>query len=139
MKKSILERILDKVYFRDDNCWEWIGALNVWGYGTIYGNKKYNLTHRLMFEIFHKEKLGSNICHHECKNRSCVNPYHLKSTTRGAHKKLHNKQDGHYNKLKTHCKHGHEFTEENTGHILRGDNRYCKACKKIYYLNNKNK
>jgi hypothetical protein len=38
------------------------------------------------------------------------------------------------NKLKTHCKHGHEFTEENTGirNRIRGG-RYCKQCDKEEY------
>ena len=33
------------------------------------------------------------------------------------------------NKRKTHCKHGHEFTPENTG-AMPGGNRYCKTCKR---------
>jgi hypothetical protein len=33
---------------------------------------------------------------------------------------------GYHNKIKTHCKHGHEFTPENTRRTGKG--RWCRAC-----------
>lgn len=36
----------------------------------------------------------------------------------------------HYNKHKTHCAHGHEFTQANT--LINKGSRYCRACAKVY-------
>jgi hypothetical protein len=37
----------------------------------------------------------------------------------------------------THCIHGHEYTEENTGYYGPHKYRYCKDCQKQYRNNNK--
>lgn len=36
----------------------------------------------------------------------------------------------HWNTQKMHCKHGHEFTPENT-YVYRGGRRQCKTCIKL--------
>lgn len=37
----------------------------------------------------------------------------------------------HHNAIKTHCKHGHEFTPDNTGPNAYGKGRRCLTCKRI--------
>lgn len=37
----------------------------------------------------------------------------------------------HHNAIKTHCKHGHEFTTSNTGPNAYGKGRRCLTCKRI--------
>lgn len=37
--------------------------------------------------------------------------------------------DGGHNRTKTHCKHNHEFTPENT--IITRDGRQCRTCKNV--------
>jgi hypothetical protein len=63
---------------------------------------------------------------HLCRNRSCVNPAHLEAIS---HKEniLRGESFSSINAKRTHCKHGHEFTPENT-YRWRGKMRTCRAC-----------
>lgn len=68
------------------------------------------------------------ICHH-CDNPSCINPEHLyegspkdNSADMVARRRYRNMQ-------KTHCIHGHEFTEENTFRQANGG-RGCRICRR---------
>jgi hypothetical protein len=58
---------------------------------------------------------------HLCRNRRCVNPWHLEPVTM-----LENNRRGFY-ASKTHCKHGHEYTPENTYRKPNG-RRDCRIC-----------
>lgn len=60
--------------------------------------------------------------HHLCGNRGCVNVDHLALVTRKEHAALHMVE-------RTHCRRGHEWTDENTDWRKDG-NRRCRACRR---------
>lgn len=96
------------------SCWEWIGAKDEMGYGKFHVNNKRIRSHRFSLGLVHSldPKL---VVDHVCRNRSCVNPAHLRQIT--AVENTMEPQSlalGSFNKKKTHCKRGHEFTPENT-------------------------
>lgn len=111
---------------RTDSCWNW-KACTQKGYGLISVDGKSKRAHRVVYELL-VGKIPDGMClDHLCRNRSCVNPSHLEvvsfieNVMRGesAHAR---------NARKTHCKFGHEFSEENTYiHPIRG-NRHCRIC-----------
>lgn len=61
----------------ENNCWEWKGCLDTYGYGMFNYKKKTCKAHRLMYEIHYAIELKDLHCLHKCNNRKCVNPLHL--------------------------------------------------------------
>jgi len=69
---SFLPDILD-----ENQCWEWRGKVDAYGYGYIYNHKKVLKAHRVSYEIHYAKPLNDLHCLHKCDNRKCVNPSHL--------------------------------------------------------------
>lgn len=115
----------------ESGCWLWTGSEDMKGYGQLTFNKKHYRAYRFSYEIFKGTIPAGMTLDHLCRVRLCVNPDHMEVVT--------NKENvlrGHgvtaNNAAKTHCKHGHEFTEENT-YVFRyraSGGRSCLACRR---------
>jgi len=118
------------------DCWEWTGSISQHGYGRLTisnnGHKKTRSAHRVSYETFVGEIPDGLTIDHLCRNRKCINPNHLEAVTIKENVSRGNplwKQEA----ARTHCKYGHEFTEDNmykyktkTGGVCRN----CKTCMK---------
>lgn len=132
--KPAIERFLSKISVSENGCWEWTGGKSKDGYGIITINKKYILTHRFIYEYFCGVLCPDLQINHKCKNTCCCNPLHLEQVTPQENVDYSRteylvamKKIIPWNKKKTHCKRGHEFTPENTYKQTKGG-RMCKTC-----------
>lgn len=127
--------ILDNVKIVPYGCWEWQRKLSKEGYGRIGINYKVFLAHRVSYTIF-KGSIPDGIdIDHLCRNRKCQNPDHLELVTRGENVRrgMAWKVSGMLQRAKTHCPHGHPYSEENTIIVKdkKGNYRSCRVCRSI--------
>lgn len=123
-----------------NGCWPFTGAVNEHGYG-VFQNRGSRRAHRYAFLIHHGVPAEGDVdhtCHNDsgcelvddCPHRRCCNPRHLEDVT---HAENVRRGNAHLTRViygpdvQTHCKNGHEFTDENTWRDKAG-HRYCRTC-----------
>lgn len=124
-RMSVVERFEGHLVEQDQNgCWVWDKPHPDSGYGQFFGQ-----AHRWSYE-YHFGAIPEELhLDHLCRNRACVNPWHLEPVSlvenvmRG---------EGYYavNARKTHCLRGHEFDADNTYTTPNG-RRQCRKCAHI--------
>jgi hypothetical protein len=109
-----------------NDCIEWKYALSHNGYGLKRIGNKMVRVHRFVYEVCYGKIPDGLVIDHLCRNRKCINPHHLELTTIKENT-LRGVGPTAMNAKKTHCKHGHEFNDENT-YIRKDGRRNCKKC-----------
>lgn len=128
--KGCLRLIYSKIKVdKETGCWVWAGYCFNYPLINLKDSKVY--VHHLVYTWFKSPRTKGLQLHHTCENKKCVNPIHLEELTVGKHNAT--KDINYHNAGKTHCKRGHEFTEENTYIYRNGKSRVCKTCSKEYY------
>lgn len=121
------ERFEEKV-FCSDNCWLWQAGCFDSGYGAFWLDGKLRRAHRIAYELWvgpiHEDAL---VCHH-CDTPACVRPDHLYLGTPQSNMDDRDERGRNYFASLTHCKNGHEFTEQNT-YITKQGARNCRICR----------
>lgn len=130
MKPTTEERFWAKVE-KTDGCWLWTGSTGR-GYGTFWAGGVVVGAHRYSVALHYGEFDPSLYVLHRCDIPRCVRPDHLYLGDHAQNMKDREERgrNGHANK--THCKHGHEFTEENT--YRRKNERSCRTCNRVVSL-----
>lgn|SRR5215469_7516285 len=104
-------------------CWIWRGSLRK-GYGQILGR----MAHKVIYEEMIGPVPNGLQLDHLCRNRNCVNPYHLEPVT-ARENLMRGKTLAAANASKTACSRGHAFTEENTYWRKDRLGRNCRICR----------
>ena len=117
-----------------DDCDLWERGTRGGGYGALHigvidGKKTRISTHRLVW----MQDNGHTDLHilHSCDTPACINIDHLRAGTNqdnvdDREERGRGRTNG--NEYKTHCSHGHEYTEENTYQKQTQKGRLCKTC-----------
>ena len=108
-------------------CWSWAGASDQKGYPNFtVGKRKTAKAHRFSFKLAYGWLLDKPYeLDHKCGNTNCVRPRHLQFLSGYKNNEKSNSASA-INKRKTHCKYGHQYSEENT--IKENGRRRCIAC-----------
>lgn len=147
------ERVLARSVAGPDGCVIYTGTHDKHGYGEVYSGadrgglpmKAYRATYEYMvgpvpasLELDHTCHTRDTSCQAgaDCLHRRCVNPHHLEPVTK-AENMRRARHPATLNSLKTHCKHGHEFTPENTINQVQSTakgtpRRRCRACRDLW-------
>lgn len=127
---------------KTSDCWIWRGKIDKTGYGSFglkdNGVSRTRSAHKIVYEVLvgpipQGMQLDHDchdpiICIDDCPHRLCVNPSHLAIVT-PRQNVLRSNGLAAKNASKTHCKNGHEFTEQNIYvPAKRPNRRYCRTC-----------
>lgn len=126
--QSWLKRFTPK-YQVINNCWLWQGRIEPNGYGKFWKDGKTIYAHVFSYEFFNGIIPETMTVDHLCKNKSCVNPFHLDLATR-VDNVLRGNNEIARNKTKTHCPQGHEYKGENL-YSAKDGSRKCNMCMKF--------
>jgi hypothetical protein len=117
-------------------CIEWTGARVASGYGHRYikgtgrANARYEYVHRAAWEEANGPIPDGVFVLHRCDNPACYRLDHLflgTAADNSADMVAKGRHRGNHGHRKTHCKHGHEFTPENT-RIRSDGSQVCRTC-----------
>lgn len=119
-------RILSRVLI-DNGCWNWLGQLNVNGYGRLMVAGRQVAAHRLVYELL-TGPINEETLDHLCRNRRCVRPGHLEqvpnrvNVLRGVGVTARHAR-------KSHCHRGHPLSGGNL-QLDPDGHRQCRTCRK---------
>ena len=135
--RKLLRRIFSKIvlstttFYNGSACWEWQGSRHQTGYGSFnIVTGIHQPAHRFIYQMFVGVVPPGLQCDHLCRVKHCVNPAHLEAVTphinviRGS------------GRVKTHCKNGHAFAENNLIWLTNTRSGYpqriCRRCRNIW-------
>lgn len=123
---STVERACRHFHIAESGCWQW-DVLNEAGYGTFAGRG----AHRVIYELVRGRLTDGLVLDHLCRNRGCVNPFHLEEVTQHINT-MRGLAPTAINAKKVYCDSGHPLFGRNlimkitksNGHLQR----FCRAC-----------
>ena len=118
---SLADRLWPRIQVGSaEECWPWTAAAQNGGYGVIRNSEGgTSLAYRVAWELTNGPVPEGLELDHLCRNKACCNPAHLEPVTH---------EENMRRAMRTHCIHGHEFTEVNTRWQKLPNGRFSRVC-----------
>lgn len=127
--------LADRLTATPDGCWIWQAAVTSRGYGSVGYRGRVWSVHRLVYVLTRGPIPDDMTIDHLCHNKRCANPDHLEVVTRAENTRRAHRDGlvpGNGKQHRTHCRHGHEYTTENT-YVAPDGSRTCRQCRRDSY------
>lgn len=108
-------------------CWMWTGYVTIYGYGQVHVGGRAVHAHRALFNIRGIEIPTGLEPDHLCRNRQCVNPFHIELVTRRENL-LRGSGIIARQANQVACVNGHPFGSDHS-YIGPSGRRSCRTCK----------
>lgn len=117
--------LAERCRVEESGCWSWVGPHKETGYGLgRRADGSYTHAHRVVYEwIIGPIPAGLDL-DHLCRNRGCVNPWHMEPVTKSVNKRRGRSPQ----RERTHCPAEHPYDEANT-YVDRTGRRHCRQCR----------
>lgn len=127
-----------RVTEQPSGCWAWLGTIERGGYGMFRLSGVSVRAHRYAYELLIADIPDGLVIDHLCRNRACVNPWHMDPVTNEVNV-MRGRSFAVQNAEATHCPEGHAYAGENLTVTARGW-RQCRSCRnaasRAYYRAN---
>jgi hypothetical protein len=106
-------------------CWDWVGYINDAGYGLFRPVDRTRVrAHRWCWEFFNGPIPEGLELDHLCRNRRCVNPWHLEPVTHRV-----NMSRAVWRKPEVLCGRGHVVADD--AYVTPAGKRVCRLCRRV--------
>ena len=123
--RSVHERFWEKVE-KTDTCWLWRNPPNQRGYGQFWFEGKVIEAHLLCYRLMVGHILSGFELDHLCRVPLCVRPAHLQPVPHLLN--VQRGESGAWQRAKTQCPQGHQYTVDNIYWTRGGRTRTCRTC-----------
>jgi hypothetical protein len=120
--KNTLESIRRRCIPQENDCWKWDGAHDPRGYARVSWDGKNTKVATLLWETEFREVHPRLELDHICRNKWCVNPYHLEEITHKDNTRRH------YDLVDGFCMYGHALEGDNVYTDPDGKRIRCRTC-----------
>lgn len=110
-------------------CYEWTGQTRN-GYGRFKIKGKYYTATRVVWELANGPISEGLVVRHKCDNPGCVRLEHLELGTQAENIQDTLARGHHFQASQTHCKYGHEYSDETT-YVDPSGYRQCRICRRV--------